>query len=235
VVVAGGWFGGQDFNSTEYLDLEAEKGGEMKWTVIESTMKEKRAGLSGVLLNDGVTFLVTGGNCGKSTFASCEQLDTTTMEWSDAPAMATARRQHCTVLYKKRAVVIGGQSIPLCEEYDPTSNVWSSFPPLCQTRYEHGACVLDCQIYVCGGKVNGSCSDSIEVFDGVKWSSFHLSLLSARSGLACVGWEGKLVALGGSQEEIEVYDEMESKWKVDLIPKPLIPERMKICAVSFSM
>jgi serine/threonine-protein kinase PknK len=171
VIVAGGHDGNKYLSSTEYLDLEG-KGRDMRWTVIPS-MNETRSAVRGVLLDDGVTFFVTGGNNGESRLSSCEQLDTTTMTWSDAPSMATARSAHCTVLYKKKVVAIGGVNVKgsgfaLCEEYDTSSKTWSAFPSLTATMFWHGACVLDDRIFVSGGRVNGSPSDIVEMYDGVK-------------------------------------------------------------------
>ncbi len=60
VIVAGGSSYDEYLNTCEHLDLDAENG-DMHWVVYESTMKEARHYCSGVLLDDGVTFLVTGG------------------------------------------------------------------------------------------------------------------------------------------------------------------------------
>ena len=211
----------------------------MKWTVIESTMKMKRSGLSGVILNDGVTFLVTGGSNGGTRLSSCEQLDTTTMTWSDAPSIAKARSSHCTVLYKMKAVVIGGVDengvyLSWCEEYDSTRKAWSLFPPLTAgARYDHGACVLNDQIYVCGGRVNRSPSNHVEIFDGVRWSVLDSHLSAPRWAHACVVFEGKVVVLGGGEcKDVEVYDETEMRWCSDIIPQMSI-KRMALCSVSF--
>ncbi len=237
IVVAGGY----DFSylsSAEVFDFATKK-----WIAI-APMKEKRGYFSGVLLDDGATFLVTGGYKGaESTLASCEQLDTSTMTWSAAPAMATARSSHCAVLYKKNAVVLGGgttndneEDTALCEEFDVTARMWTSFPPLTQTRSHHGACVLnDDKIFVCGGVLNdGSQSDSVEVFDGVKWSMLDAALSARRGRHACVLWEaGKVVLLGGDREHIEVYDEAENKWRRDVIPKMSTRSSWYLTAVSF--
>jgi hypothetical protein len=238
VIVAGGFDGRTSLKSSEYLDLEP-KGGKMKWTVMPSIkMKKSRSALGGVLLDDGVTFFVTGGYNGKTTINSCAQLDTLTMTWSDAPSMASARSAHCTVLYKKKAAVIGGLIIEkqcllaLCEEYDRTRKTWSVFPPLIQARSRHGACVLNDGIFVCGGVGDGSVS-SVEVFDGVKWSLLESSLSMTRYTHACVVLKGKVVVLGGNQEEVEVYDEAQRKWRRDVIPSMLAPSRFYLTAVSF--
>jgi hypothetical protein len=91
--------------------------------------------------------------------------------------MGTARGFHCTVLFKKKAVVLGGHfrseleirppaiNSP-CEEFDPSTRKWSPFPPLTYSKCSgHGACVLnDEKIFVCDG-------ESVEMFDGV-WSVF---------------------------------------------------------------
>jgi hypothetical protein len=235
VIVAGGHDGNKRFSSAEYLDLEAEAR-EMKWTVIQS-MKEKRSSVSGVLLDDGVTFFVTGGNNGESRLSSCEQLDTTMMTWRDAPSMATARSAHCTVLYKKKVVVIGGaderNALALCEEYNSLFKTWSPFPPLTQARYSHGACVLDDRIFVIGGIVRGVSSNHVEVFDGVKWSALDLRLSEARYGHACVVWERKVVVLGGDRDFVEVYDETRKRWRSDMIPQMSTAFRHYLSAVSF--
>jgi hypothetical protein len=152
--------------------------------------------------------------------------------------MATSRSSHCTVLYKKNAVVLGGlttndKGTALCEELDMTARKWTSFPPLTQTRYYHGACVLnDEKIFVCGGVANGLGPASVEVFDGVKWSVLDVVLCATRFWLACTVWEGKVVVLGGKEEDIEVFDEAERQWRRDVIPK-LSTSRRYLTAVSF--
>jgi hypothetical protein len=240
VIVTGGWNDGY-LNTCEYLDLAAE--GNKKWVVIPSTMQEARGGCSGVVLDDGVTFLVSGGvndDDDDDALSSCEQLDTVTMTWSDVPSMDSARSNHCTVLYKSKAVVIGGldatsDDLALCEEYDAANETWSAFPCLTSTRYWHGACVLDDRIFVCGGYVDGSASDSVEVFDGVRWHVLDSSLSSPRWDPLCVVWEGKVVVLGGDgdkSQDVEVFDEVEKRWRSNIIP-PLTMKRRELCAISF--
>jgi hypothetical protein len=75
VIVAGGCDSSGCLASAEVFDFETKK-----WTKI-APMREKRGGFSGVLLDDGATFLVTGGDRDASGdwLGSCEQLDTTTM------------------------------------------------------------------------------------------------------------------------------------------------------------
>jgi hypothetical protein len=141
------------------------------------------------------------------------------------------------VLYKSKAVVIGGMDanydgLALCEEYDSSSRTWSPFPSLSLTRSWHGACVLDDHIYVCGSYVDGSVSDSVEVFDGVRWNVLDTHLSKPRWNHVCVVWEGKSVVIGGSGEDVEVYDEDEKKWLTDIIP-PLSMKRIELSAVSF--
>lgn len=238
VIVTGGSSEGEYLNTCEYLDLGTDEE-DKKWVMIES-MKEARVDFSGVLLDDGVTFLVTGGNNGDQKLASCEQLNTSTMTWSDAPSMSTARSSHCTVLYKKKAVVLGGcdeeyNALAVCEEYDSASKRWSPFPPFIQARAEFGACVLNDQIYVCGGYVNRSISDCVEVYDGVMWRVLDSCLSSSRWGNACVVWKGKVVVIGGQgvkADHVEVYDEVENKWLSEIIPR-LSTCRMFLSAVSF--
>ncbi len=236
VIVAGGESDSMNLNTAEYLDLDGREG----WVIMSSVMKEARAWFHGVLLDDGVTFLVTGGEAGEGTLSSCEQLNTTTMTWSDAPSMASARQDHSSVLYKKKAMVLGGRDInyddlALCEAYHPRAKTWSPFPPLTQTRCLHVACVLNDRIYVCGGVVSGSWSDRCEVFDGEKWFELFSSDSSSfeiRAFHACVVWEGKVVVLGGDKESIDVYDEVENKWSLGVIPN-MSTYREYLTAVSF--
>jgi hypothetical protein len=230
LIVAGGssLFGKAKFLSTaEYLDLDVEVE-EMKWIEIPSTMTKARAWSSGVVLDDGVTFLVTGGNTGRSTQSSCEMLSTTTMTWRNARSMLTARAHHCTVLYQGKAVVLGGHEsvfnmINRCEQYNPMFNSWSSLPPLTQPISKHSACVLNNKIYVCGGflddRSNNSSNYHMEVYDGGRWSVIDSSLSHSRSRDACVVWEGRLVVLGASGEAAQVYDERKNRWRQSLIPR----------------
>ncbi len=229
IIVAGGYDGSNRLNTAEVFVFETNK-----WTAIAS-MREKGTAFSGVLLDDDTTFLVTGGYNRGTSLASCEQLDTTTMTWSAAPTMATARASHCTVLYRRNTVVLGGDLYTaLCEEFDATTRKWTSFPPLTMTRNLHGACVLnDEKIFVCGGYVNGPSSASVEVFDGVKWSVLEASLCATRRWHACVVWDGKVVVLGGDKQEIEIFDEAEKKWRRDVIPRMSTPRRDCLTAVSF--
>jgi hypothetical protein len=256
VILAGGWSGDKDDYPTavEYLDLDVDVE-EMKWAVVPTNLQFSRCSWSGVVLDDGVTFLVTGGEFECEVTESCEQLDTTTMTWSNAPSMANARYKHQTVLYKKKAVVIGGRKryekdekydeytgkdddddLLLCEEYDTTSQSkkWSPFPSLIHRRFGHGACVLDDRIYVCGGQVNFdlvATIASVEMFDGMKWSVLDSSLSVPRSGHACVVWGGKIAVLGGGQEKVEVYNKTKRKWEFDVIPN--MPCDTYLNAVSF--
>ena len=113
VYVAGGQGSGFDsLSSAECFDLDTRK-----WTQLPS-MKRPRRYVSGALLPDGITFLVTGGevpvprftfwgNCDTVT-CECEQFNTVSREWSHAPRMIEERYSHCTVRYKDKVVVIGG-------------------------------------------------------------------------------------------------------------------------------
>ncbi len=229
IYVAGGYDGSKFLNGVEFLDYIDGK----KWVSLPH-MSVSRGHVAGLILSDGVTFLVTGGYNG-SILASCEKLNTLNNSWTATPDMAIGRYDHCACLYKGRPVVIGGQASSACEEYDPVSMKWLVFPPLIHTRYGHGgAVILDRQIFVVGGIVNGSPSASVEVYDGVKWNDLGSPLSAPRDACACVLWAEQLVVLGGNRDFIEAYDTAEKAWSVStIVPLRSSKKRHYLGAISF--
>ena len=80
--------------------------------------------------------------------------------------------------------------------------------------------------------MNGLRSDSVEVYDGARWSVLDSPLSKQRWNHGCGVWEGKIAVLGGNEVDVEVYDEVEKEWRSDIIPRLSI-ERFQLCAVSF--
>jgi hypothetical protein len=81
-----------------------------------------------------------------------------------------------------------------------------------------GVASLDENIYVVGGYTNDLQLNSVERFDTLTCQWTYVSpMSSARSALACVTWNSKILALGGYNgreflSKAEVYDPNEDKW-----------------------
>ncbi len=81
--------------------------------------------------------------------------------------------------------------------------------------------------------MDGSRSGSVEVYDGIIWSVHEPSLLKPRINHAFVVWEGKIVVLGGTQDDVEVFDEKEKKWREDVIPRMCQSSQVNLMALTF--
>jgi hypothetical protein len=230
-------------SSCEMLDL-TNQGGWWKWSI--PGMITARFDVSGILLPDSKTFLVTGGrDINGNNLLSCEKLDIAANTWSSAGNLLGFRYYHTSVLFNNSAVVMGGRDqngafLNTCEQFNSTSNTWSSFPSFFSTaRYHFGAAVVLNKIYIAGGR-NGTSPDdssrlsSVEVYSGTSWSLLPSSLAQTRYYCAAVAFQNKLVVLGGhDRTTIEVFDPVTSTWSTTFPPMKISPTRPYLAAVSF--
>ena len=96
--------------------------------------------------------------------------------------------------------------------FDPASNQWTDLAPLPEARSSHDAAVIGNTLYVVGGwtlsgKPRGewlATAWSIDLSDSAaRWQSVATPPFKRRA-LAIVGWQGKLVAIGGMDDRGEV-------------------------------
>lgn len=96
--------------------------------------------------------------------------------------------------------------------YDPATSKWTSLAPLPEARSSHDAVVIGDSVYVVGGwtldgKAQGTWLDTAWSFDLTKpdgqWQAAEAPPFKRRA-LAAAKWNGKLVALGGMDENAKV-------------------------------
>ena len=202
IYVVGGYDdAGEMLNSCEFLDV-----GESQWTLLEATMTTSRCFTCAVLL-DHTTAVICGGDDGREILASCERLDLTTHTFSPFPDMLEPRRGHAGVHYNGTIVVIAGSRLHgcTCEQFDPAAFKWTPFAPLNEGRQCFGAAVVEGKIYAAGGQ------DDIEVYDGSVWSTVtQLPQSHRRPWTVALG--GKLVVIGDSCDEVDIFDPDTDSW-----------------------
>lgn len=112
---------------------------------------------------------------------------------------------------------------------------WTSFSTMCDKRCLHSVAVLDGKLYACGGGRNYS----FEVYSPVanRWSNFNNITTSMvniplifmwiirwqrlattnkkKYDCLVVAHEDKLLAIGGSDNVVEVYDPCKNEWQID--------------------
>lgn len=136
--------------------------------------------------------------------------DIATDAWSMGPAMPTARGAHAAAVIDGQIHVVGGSiahrnfnpDLPLGthEIYDIASGGWVTGTDLTNGREHLGAAVIGGKLYVAAGRVAGTASPRLDVYDPAtqQWSSLA-TVPTPRSGVALVAFQGELYLLGGER------------------------------------
>lgn len=110
--------------------------------------------------------------------------------------------------------------------FDPMTNKWQALSPLPEPRSSHDAVAIGSKIYVIGGWTldgpgDGQWLDTAWIYDTSqpqgKWQQLP-STPFRRRALAAAAWNGKLVALGGMDddavvsERVDAFDPVTGKW-----------------------
>lgn len=117
-------------------------------------------------------------------------------------------------------------SVPVFCSYDPGTATWQDLPKLPEPRSSHDAVVIDGKIYVVGGWTlngdgEGKWLNTAWVFDLCQSSGEWQPLPSPpflRRALATAEWNGKLVVLGGIDEDgsvsgrVDCFDPATGQW-----------------------
>jgi N-acetylneuraminic acid mutarotase len=111
-------------------------------------------------------------------------------------------------------------------EFDPATNEWTALAPLPAPRSSHNAVVIGERLYVTGGWTlagprDGTWLDDSLVYDfenpSAGWQTLPEQSIQRRA-LAAGEWRGKLVALGGMDENrkvsqrVDVFDPQSGQW-----------------------
>ena len=117
-------------------------------------------------------------------------------------------------------------SVDEFECFDPQSNQWKALAKLPQPRSSHDAVVIGDKLYVVGGWTlsgdsGGECLEEALVFDlseeSGQWHKLP-TLPFQRRALAVGNWQGKLIAIGGMDEDhgistaVDCFDPQSETW-----------------------
>ena len=216
VVVAGGRNDGGKLNSVEIFDLSSGT-----WTKLQP-MKERRSEASSVVYNNHV--FVTGGRGNKSVMKSMERLPTNavharqSMSWEklaiDLPRQLYG---HCSVVYNRRLIVIGGfdkgkrqtsnsiTEVALISPY--TTKQLATLP---QEKRDHGVALVGDTVAIVGGKTALSTVSSVVMYDITKNECLQLSPLPYPvSRMATVKWgDDNIIVIGGAGSDCEPFNKV---------------------------
>ncbi|XP_028407078.1 kelch-like protein 12 isoform X4 [Dendronephthya gigantea] len=206
VVVAGG----SDLNLVEMFSPATET-----WSILQP-MKERRESPSSVIYNNQL--LVTGGFDDGIWSTTIEKLSlnyigvASSIPWEYFPAVLPGpSAEHCTVVYQRRLLVIGGYGAR-CECSDRITEV-SLVPPytkkllttMTESRCYHGVAIFGDKIFIVGGsrKVNYFKLRSVVMYDITKNECQELAPLPYPvSQMATVKWgEDNVIIMGGANSE----------------------------------
>lgn len=159
--------------------------------------------------------------------------DPKTNQWSDRPALPTARGALVAVVASDRIYTIGGTSeedtTALVEVYDPAEGAWSTASSMPIAREHLAAGVIDGNVYVAGGRQGlNPMVDTLENYNPEKdtWKE-RTSMPTARAGIAGAVLGNRLFVFGGEEvgeqvfEEVEAYNSSTDSWTtVTPLPTP---------------
>jgi Kelch motif len=170
---------------------------------------------AGVVTHDGRLYVVGGFSNGKAQ-DTLWRYTPETERWDRLEPMRQARGALDAAVIGDRLYAVGGappttpkfdaEPYDTVEVYDFESRRWSPAPDMPTARHHHSVAVLDGQLYAVGGRrvTEGGVNfglEAVERFDPQeeRWESLAPLPLGV-SGLATVTVDGKLIAIGGSNE-----------------------------------
>ena len=188
-----------------------------------------RREFSAVELGGGQAFVIGGlsGGATREPIGSVERFDAASNNWSLAPGLSLARRQHsATRLPGGQVLVVGGLGkdggvLAAAERWERTAGAWQPVGELRQGRARHTATALrDSRILVVGGSAGRGLLGSAELYDPrtTVWSragtlseprAEHSATLLADGQVLVVGGLG----VGGALASVERYDPATGTWR----------------------
>jgi len=141
--------------------------------------------------------------------------------------MTWEKSQFAAVTLNGLIYAIGGKnnsqnSVNTTEIYNPATNSWVISASLLEARCNFAAVVLNGLIYVIGGYDWGrAILQSVEIFDGNKWSSGPELNWARQTLAAAVGGDGYIYATGGGFNNMEVFNGKTWELSDVLLPAPL--------------
>ena len=167
-------------------------------------------GQHAMFYRDGSLYLI-GGQKGSADLDSFWRFGLESNEWSQMPAMPTARHSHAIAIDSDRLFVTGGRSAALgteidkVEMFDFSTDVWAELPPIPTGRGGHGAAAVNNKLHIFGGEslAAGKVLSSHQILDlqSLNWSEGN-ALEEPRHGIAVAQKEGNsdIHVIGGGSK-----------------------------------
>jgi N-acetylneuraminic acid mutarotase len=166
--------------------------------------------------------------------------------WALLPSLLEPRQEIAGAWVGADAVVVGGFGLDRgvldsAEAWQPGASGWSPLPPLPVAVHHPAAAVVDGVLIVVGGftasgALHGA-TDAVQLFDPAT-GAWRLGspMARARGGLAAATLEGRLIAVGGSDDhgtalgDVAAYDPHLDAW-AELAPLPTPRDHLAAAAV----
>eukprot|EP00656_Telonema_subtile_P046091 TRINITY_DN52427_c0_g1_i1.p1 TRINITY_DN52427_c0_g1~~TRINITY_DN52427_c0_g1_i1.p1 ORF type:complete len:301 (-),score=78.57 TRINITY_DN52427_c0_g1_i1:137-1039(-) len=150
------WYvaGGAGLDNTRLSSVEVFNACDGGWQPLGSPMCT--AGSGSAMVSVGDVLVSSGGFDGKSVFDNV-QIRTDESEWSEGPALSTARFAHCSVAAGETVWVLGGTNGADCLrsvemlQLSKKEEGWMPGPSMQNKRFGAAAAVLGQYLYVMGG------------------------------------------------------------------------------------
>ncbi|MDH3795868.1 MAG: PKD domain-containing protein, partial [Flavobacteriaceae bacterium] len=146
-------------------------------------------------------------------------------EWIQGPEIPVARRRGAAglALYNEKFYLLGGNTnghdggyVSWFDEYDPATGTWTTLPDAPTARDHFYASVIGDKMYAAAGRLSGGPGGvfqpnvpEVDVYDFTngRWSTLPIgsNIPTPRAGPVTVVYNGKLMLMGGSVQNQEVY------------------------------
>jgi hypothetical protein len=178
-------------------------GGTSTWLAVPP-MATGRSAFAAVRLQSG-HLLVSGGDDGSGSIASCELFDPQTNTWKATGAMTAARAGHSAVVLADGRVlaaggILGGSILASAEIYDPATATWAATGPMATARLQFSALALaDGRVFAVGGMTGGGVAGDAERFDPVSgtWTAVASPGVARARAAATLLPNGTVLVTGG--------------------------------------
>jgi N-acetylneuraminic acid mutarotase len=177
--------------------------------------------------DDSYVYLI-GGCEGDKCKNDCYRYDPEKNLWSRLSPMNCKRSQAAVVYFNGKLYVFGGYTskgcLSSCESLTLSTNEWTIGPIMRESRRGCDAVLYKNKIFIIGGSNGVTSLASIEIFDPItnEWigsiNGFQNELNIPRAGVGITVCKEKLYVVGGFDgrnflKSIEVYDEINQRWK----------------------
>jgi len=131
-----------------------------------------------------------------------EAYDFHAAKWNQMPSLPSRRYDLGAATLNGKVYAIGGEDgrgniLETVDVFDPFAQNWASAPNMKYKREYFGVGVSDGKIYVIGGWSGSQRLNSVEMFDGERWTDIGQGMNKKRWGVAAGVLNGNIYAVGG--------------------------------------